>query len=122
MGGRGNDYVSLMQSMKLRLEMHKLKEFNFGEFDARKEYNRDKSYFLNTFLNNDTFPLENLKANNKFIIIGHKGTGKTAVGYFLSDKKKQKDTLLISLASMTTYLRKITSSYQKHKRSTPSLK
>jgi len=72
----------------MELLMHKLSEFNFGEYDARKEYVKDKSYFEKTFIDNGSIKSKTFDNANLFIIVGQKGVGKTALMYKLLDDKK----------------------------------
>ena len=65
-----------------------LSEVNFGEYEARREYHRDKSFFTNTFLTPLSFSLDTLSSKKNFILIGRKGTGKTACQIFLKNQKE----------------------------------
>jgi hypothetical protein len=61
----------------------KLSLFNFGEYDGRQEYLRGEEFFINSFMLPPNFIAENISNRNKFIIIGHKGVGKSSVQLFL---------------------------------------
>jgi hypothetical protein len=53
--------------------MYTLTDFNFGEYEARRELIRSEDYFFNTFQTPTSFSLNNIKASKDYIIIGKKG-------------------------------------------------
>lgn len=53
----------------------KLSEFNFGEYDARREFLRNEKYFSETFIDPVSFPLSTLSNKTNYIIVGQKGAG-----------------------------------------------
>jgi hypothetical protein len=77
----------------------KLSEFNFGEYDARREFLRDENYFIRTFIDPISFPLSTLSNRTNYIIVGQKGAGKTACQLFLENDKAGKQGYLSGLIS-----------------------
>lgn len=77
----------------------KLSEFNFGEYDARREFLRDEKYFNKTFIDPISFPLGTLSNKTNYIIVGQKGAGKTACQLHLEAEKAQKQGYLSGLIS-----------------------
>lgn len=71
----------------------KLSEFNFGEYDARREYLRTQSYFLQTFVDPISFTLNTLSNSKNYIIVGPKGAGKTACQLYLESEKSKEGYL-----------------------------
>lgn len=73
----------------------KLADLYFGELEAFDEARNEVDYFSRTFVVPESFSAGSLRKNRKFIIIGRKGVGKTALqmyfakqlseeGYFIS--------------------------------------
>lgn len=77
----------------------KLSEFNFGEYDARREFLRDEQYFIKTFIDPVSFPLGTLSNRTNYIIVGQKGAGKTACQLFLENDRVKKQGYLSGLIS-----------------------
>jgi hypothetical protein len=77
----------------------KLSEFNFGEYDARREFLRAEQYFLRTFIDPISFPLNTLNNRTNYIIVGQKGAGKTACQLYLENEKGQSEGYLSGLIS-----------------------
>ena len=77
----------------------KLSEFNFGEYDARREFLRDEHYFTKTFIDPVSFPLGTLSNKTNYIIVGQKGAGKTACQLHLENEKANKQGYLSGLIS-----------------------
>jgi hypothetical protein len=77
----------------------KLKDFNFGEYDARREFLRTQDYFINTFIDPVSFPLATLSNRRNYIIVGQKGAGKTACQLYLESLKANKEGYLSGLIS-----------------------
>jgi hypothetical protein len=77
----------------------KLSEFNFGEYDARREFLRDKNYFIKTFIDPVSFPLGTLSNRTNYIIVGQKGAGKTACQLFLETDRADRQGYLSGLIS-----------------------
>ena len=71
----------------------KVSEFNFGEYDARREFLRAEQYFMQTFISPISFPLNTLNNRNNYIIVGQKGSGKTACQLYLENEKAKKRRL-----------------------------
>ena len=65
----------------------KMSDFNFGEYDARREFLRAEKYFLETFVDPKSFPLSTIHNRGNYIIIGQKGAGKTACQLYLEVDK-----------------------------------
>ena len=76
-----------------------ISSFNFGEYDARREYLRERSFFLESFITPVSFPLNTLRNNKNYIIVGQKGAGKTACQIFLDGEKKEKEGYITDLIS-----------------------
>jgi len=76
-----------------------LSEFNFGEYDARREYLRAPAYFMKTFINPISFQLSTLSNRRNYIIVGQKGAGKTACQLYLENEKANKEGYLSGLIS-----------------------
>lgn len=70
--------------------MTKLSERYFGELEAFDEATLHEEFFENTFVAPSSLSMDSLRNNRKFIIVGRKGTGKTAVQMRLSDQLKKK--------------------------------
>jgi hypothetical protein len=77
----------------------KISEFNFGEYDARREFLRSQKYFLNTFIDPISFPLSTLSNKNNYIIVGQKGAGKTACQLYLETEKSEREGYISDLIS-----------------------
>lgn len=77
----------------------RLSEFNFGEYDARREFLRAEQYFLRTFIDPVSFRLNTLTNRRNYIIIGQKGAGKTACQLYLENEKAAKEGYLSGLIS-----------------------
>jgi hypothetical protein len=89
---------TLLNRIRRGLEM-KLSEFNFGEYDARREFLRDENYFIKTFIDPVSFPLGTLSNKTNYIIVGQKGAGKTACQLFLENDKAGRQGYLSGLIS-----------------------
>lgn len=75
----------------------KIKDLYAGKPDAKDEINYDGlEGFINTFVIPDSICIEDLIEKDKFYITGYKGTGKTALLFFLDDYIKQNDPLTCS--------------------------
>lgn len=72
----------------------KISEFNFGQYDARREYERDKDFFVSSFIPPVTLSLDSLNSGNRFIVIGRKGAGKTAAMFYLKELVQQRGYLV----------------------------
>jgi hypothetical protein len=77
----------------------KLSEFNFGEYDARREFLRNEGYFIKTYIDPVSFPLGTLSNRTNYIIVGQKGAGKTACQLFLENEKAKNQGYLSGLIS-----------------------
>jgi hypothetical protein len=66
-----------------------LSEHYFGDVEAIDEGKNHTSYFESTFIVPSSFSLSNLNNKRKFIILGRKGTGKTAVQFHFSRKLQE---------------------------------
>jgi hypothetical protein len=77
----------------------KISEFNFGEYDARREFLRAEQYFMQTFISPVSFALNTLSNRNNYIIVGQKGSGKTACQLYLENQKAKKEGYLSGLIS-----------------------
>ena len=79
--------------------MGKMSDFNFGEYDARREFIRGREYFRQSFIDPISFGLETLRNDKNFIIVGQKGAGKTACQLHLEDTRTNKDGYICGLIS-----------------------
>jgi len=77
----------------------KLSDFNFGEYDARREFLRNEKYFTETFIDPVSFPLSTLSNKTNYIIVGQKGAGKTACQLHLETQKAKQQGYLSGLIS-----------------------
>ena len=77
----------------------KLSEFNFGEYDARREFLRNEAYFIRTFIDPVSFPISTFSNRTNYIIVGQKGAGKTACQLFLENERSKKQGYLSALIS-----------------------
>lgn len=68
-------------------------DFNFGEYDGRQEYLREESYFLDSFILPPNFNLASVSGRKKFLIIGHKGVGKSSIQLFIENSKRKEGYL-----------------------------
>ncbi|EBA12686.1 P-loop ATPase, Sll1717 family [Roseobacter sp. CCS2] len=66
--------------------MYKLSDLYFGELEAFDEANNEVEYFSNTFVIPDSISISTLRKNRKFIIVGRKGVGKTALQMYFSNQ------------------------------------
>ncbi|WP_375549719.1 hypothetical protein ABWI01_04900 [Oceanicaulis alexandrii] len=57
----------------------KISELNLGQIDSRREYEKDRNYFIKSFVEPDSINMDTISNKQNFIIIGKKGSGKTAV-------------------------------------------
>lgn len=64
--------------------MAKLSELYFGELEAFDEANNESDYFSDTFVVPESISVSSLRKNRKFIIIGRKGAGKTALQMYFA--------------------------------------
>lgn len=68
--------------MRSDLSIQDFQSLNFGEVSAEREVAKDSERFLRTYL--DVWRLEEKAKNNEFfLVLGPKGSGKTAVGHYL---------------------------------------
>jgi hypothetical protein len=65
--------------------MHKLHELYFGELEAFDEALNQGKYFEQTYVAPQSMSLSSLRNNRKFIIVGRKGVGKTAIQMHLAN-------------------------------------
>jgi hypothetical protein len=70
--------------------MQNLSEHYFGELEAFDEANLNAEFFAKTFVVPKSLSISSLRNNKKFIIVGRKGAGKTAVQMHLSNDVKSK--------------------------------
>lgn len=63
----------------------KLSELYFGELEAFDEARNNPSYFSKTFVVPESISIASLRKNNKFIIVGRKGVGKTALQMYFAE-------------------------------------
>ncbi|WFE73573.1 P-loop ATPase, Sll1717 family [Roseinatronobacter sp. S2] len=70
-----------------------LSECYFGDVEAIDEGNNFPDYFHSTFILPSSFSVNALNNKRKYIIVGRKGSGKTAVQFYLSDKLKERGYL-----------------------------
>lgn len=71
----------------------RLSQFNFGQYDARREYERTKDFFMSSFIPPATLSMDALNSANRFILIGRKGAGKTALMFYLKETVEDKGYL-----------------------------
>lgn len=64
----------------------KLADLYFGELEAFDEARNEADYFSQTFVVPDSFSPGSLRKNRKFIIIGRKGVGKTALQMYFAQQ------------------------------------
>lgn len=64
----------------------------FGAADAQTEYGRNPEAFLRSYADMNSC-IEKVKDDRIFLVLGPKGTGKTALACFLSDPQKRRDDL-----------------------------
>lgn len=64
----------------------KLSELYFGELEAFDEATNESDYFSKTFVVPNSISESTLRKNRKFIIVGRKGVGKTALQMHLAQK------------------------------------
>ncbi|MCC5985484.1 MAG: hypothetical protein JJU40_15995 [Rhodobacteraceae bacterium] len=67
-----------------------LSDCYFGDVEAIDEGNNFPEYFHSTFILPTSFSMNSLNNKRKYIIVGRKGSGKTAVQFYLSEKLKEK--------------------------------
>lgn len=70
-----------------------LSEHYFGDVEAIDEGNNHSEYFETTFIAPSSLSLSSLNNRDKYIIVGRKGAGKTAVQFHLSRQLEQKGYL-----------------------------
>ena len=70
-----------------------LSQLYFGELEAFDEAKQNREFFRNSFVVPTSMSLETLRNDRKFIIVGRKGSGKTAVQMNLADKVREKGFL-----------------------------
>lgn len=73
--------------------------FNFGEYDARREFLRAEQYFMKTFIDPISFSLGTLSNSRNYIIVGQKGSGKSACQIYLEEKKKKDEGYITDIIS-----------------------
>jgi len=66
--------------------MERLSELYFGELEAFDEARNETDYFSNTFVVPESISISSLRKNRKFIIVGRKGAGKTALQMYFAQK------------------------------------
>lgn len=66
-----------------------LSEHYFGDVEAIDEGRNHSSYFFSTFVAPSSFALSALNNKRKFIIVGRKGSGKTAVQFHFSKQLEE---------------------------------
>lgn len=76
-----------------------LSQFNFGEYDARREYLRAQQYFMKSFIDPISFSLGTLSNSRNYIIVGQKGSGKSACQIYLENEKTEKEGYIADLIS-----------------------
>lgn len=64
----------------------KLADLYFGELEAFDEANNEAEYFSKTFVVPESFSAGSLRKNRKFIIVGRKGVGKTALQMYFAQQ------------------------------------
>ena len=70
-----------------------IKELYAGKPDAKDEINFDgQEKFIKTFVVADHFNIESLLSGSNCFITGFKGTGKTALMFYLDDMLKERDS------------------------------
>ena len=70
-----------------------LSDHYFGDVEAIDEGKNHREYFERTFVMPSSFSLNSLNKTNKFIIVGRKGSGKTAVQFYLGKTLEEKGFL-----------------------------
>jgi hypothetical protein len=84
-----NDTIGILEQKKLK-EIMQISDIEFGGIDARHEIlARDpakRKLFLESFVVPPSFSLDDLVSGEKFIIVGPKGSGKTAFLRYLQHK------------------------------------
>lgn len=65
--------------------MPKLSELYFGDLEAFDEAGNNPQFFKDSFVAPESLILDSLRNNRRFVIIGRKGTGKTAVQMHLAE-------------------------------------
>lgn len=73
-----------MGDLKMELEYKKIKDINFGEYDATNYRDSSRRDFFNQLFVRDS-RLDEMLQSNKYFVLGDKGTGKTAYSVFLSN-------------------------------------
>lgn len=76
-----------------------LSAFNFGEYDARREYLRAQQYFMKSFIDPISFSLGTLSNSRNYIIVGQKGSGKSACQIYLENEKTDREGYIADLIS-----------------------
>lgn len=76
-----------------------LSQYNFGEYDARREFLRDQKFFIESFIDPMSFQINTLNGGKNFIIVGQKGAGKTACQLYLEKTKEQNEGYICDLLS-----------------------
>lgn len=84
--------------------MPQLSELYFGDLEALDEGRLHEKYFLDTFVIPSSFSVRSLNNRGKFIIVGRKGSGKTAAQFWLAESIR-KEGYLSSFFSFYTDLR-----------------
>jgi hypothetical protein len=65
-------------------------ELQIGDYSALREFQRDREFFLNSFLPPNSFSMKSLRNNNNFVLVGRKGTGKSSCCLALSVEMEEK--------------------------------
>lgn len=63
-----------------------LSDHYFGDVEAIDEGRNHSSYFHKTFVLPNSFSISSLNNNRKFIVVGRKGAGKTAIQFHLASQ------------------------------------
>lgn len=77
----------------LRMAQLKLIELYFGDLEAFDEARNEPKYFEKTFVVPDSVSAEGLRNNRRFIVVGRKGVGKTAIQMRLAEQLHQQGYL-----------------------------
>ena len=64
----------------------KLCELYFGDLEAFDEANNEREFFNKTYVAPQSLSVASLKNNRRFIVVGRKGAGKTAVQMHFADE------------------------------------
>ncbi len=70
-----------------------LSELQFGDLEAYDEASNHPDYFELTFVTPDSMSVKALKNSNKFIVVGRKGSGKTAIQMHMANNLRKEGYL-----------------------------